>query len=142
MNHYDESVTSRSPGVRPELTSESHGHASTQFRHPTCPHTSPKSRRTQCSFENQPISISIYFYLQSCAQGNGKGGSEHGILSEVTLDQTPRMTLYTTRCGKEGWLATTINQDNLTFQDITFLCISINLAINQYNELSRCQAND
>ena len=49
-------------------------------------------------------------------------GVSMGILSEVTLDQSPRMTLYTTRCGKEGWLATTINQCNLTFQASIFLC--------------------
>ncbi|KAF3542481.1 hypothetical protein DY000_02002632 [Brassica cretica] len=35
-------------------------------------------------------------------------GMSNGLLSEVTLDQLACMTLYTTLCGNQGWLATTI----------------------------------
>ncbi|CAG7897133.1 unnamed protein product, partial [Brassica rapa] len=38
-------------------------------------------------------------YGHSCAQGNGNGGMSNKLLSEVTLDQPARMTLYTTLCG-------------------------------------------
>nr|VDD24686.1 unnamed protein product [Brassica oleracea] len=38
-------------------------------------------------------------YRHSCAQGNGKGGMSNKLLSEATLDQPARMTLYTTLCG-------------------------------------------
>ncbi|KAL0672391.1 hypothetical protein Bca4012_000371 [Brassica carinata] len=33
-----------------------------------------------------------------CAQRNGKGGISNKLLSEVTLHQPARMTLYTTLC--------------------------------------------
>ncbi|WZZ31065.1 hypothetical protein YC2023_014466 [Brassica napus] len=54
------------------------------------------------SFRQPYVSLtptSIYFYLQSCAQGNGNGGVSNKLLSEVALDQPARMTLYTTLCG-------------------------------------------
>ncbi|WZZ71142.1 hypothetical protein YC2023_082512 [Brassica napus] len=38
-------------------------------------------------------------WTRSCAQGKGKGGMSNKLLSEVTLDQPARMTLYTTLCG-------------------------------------------
>ncbi|WZZ20547.1 hypothetical protein YC2023_121934 [Brassica napus] len=38
-------------------------------------------------------------YGHSCAQRNGKGGMSNKFLSEVTLDQPARTTLYTTLCG-------------------------------------------
>nr|VDD65022.1 unnamed protein product [Brassica oleracea] len=38
-------------------------------------------------------------YGHSCAQGNGKVGMSNKLLSEMTLDQPARMTLYTTLCG-------------------------------------------
>ncbi|WZY87280.1 hypothetical protein YC2023_033664 [Brassica napus] len=62
----------RSPGVPPELSKGRYGHVSTHLDNPTCP---------------------------SCAQGNGNGGMSNKLLSEVTLDQPARMTLYTTLCG-------------------------------------------
>ncbi|WZY87279.1 hypothetical protein YC2023_033663 [Brassica napus] len=63
---------SRSPGVPPELSKGRYGHVSTHLDNPTCP---------------------------SCAQGNGNEGVRNKLLSEVTLDQPARMTLYTTLCG-------------------------------------------
>ncbi|WZZ08135.1 hypothetical protein YC2023_094056 [Brassica napus] len=65
-------VTVRSPGVRPGLSKGRYGHVSTHLNNPTCP---------------------------SCTQGNGNGGMSNKLLSEVTLDQPARMTLYTTLCG-------------------------------------------
>ncbi|KAG5388484.1 hypothetical protein IGI04_030025, partial [Brassica rapa subsp. trilocularis] len=59
----------RSPGVPPELSKGRYGHVSTHLDNPTCP---------------------------SCAQGNGNEGVSNKLLSEVTLDQPARMTLYTT----------------------------------------------
>ncbi|WZZ20446.1 hypothetical protein YC2023_121833 [Brassica napus] len=41
-------------------------------------------------------------YGHSSAHGNGKGGISNKLLSEVTLDQPARMTLYTTLCGNKG----------------------------------------
>ncbi|WZZ10390.1 hypothetical protein YC2023_096311 [Brassica napus] len=51
-------------------------------------------------FENTVTPTSIYFYLQSCAQGKMEmEGVSNKLLSEVALDQPARMTLYTTLCG-------------------------------------------
>ncbi|WZY94916.1 hypothetical protein YC2023_067245 [Brassica napus] len=92
-------VTARSPGVRQGLSKGRYGHVSTHLDNPTCPVTGPESRRAQNLLGNTVTPTSIYFYLQSCVQGNGNGGVSNKLLSEVALDLPARMTLYTTLCG-------------------------------------------
>ncbi|KAG5384269.1 hypothetical protein IGI04_035739 [Brassica rapa subsp. trilocularis] len=41
----------------------------------------PKSRRTHNLLSNTVIPTSIYFYLQFCAQENGKGGMSNKLLT-------------------------------------------------------------
>ncbi|KAG5375874.1 hypothetical protein IGI04_040470 [Brassica rapa subsp. trilocularis] len=120
-------VTARSSGVRPRLSKGRYGHVSTHLDNPTCPSSAHGNGKGGISNKllriltrsdttcNGPIlwrptgvieralwtfpPTSIYFYLKSCAQENGKGGMSNKLLSEVTLDQPARMTLYTTLCG-------------------------------------------
>ncbi|WZY91748.1 hypothetical protein YC2023_064077 [Brassica napus] len=87
-------VTTRSPGVRPGLSKGRYGHTTLRV-----PLLVPRDERITF-FENTVTPTSIYFYLQSCAQGKMEmEGVSNKLLSEVALDQPARMTLYTTLCG-------------------------------------------
>ncbi|KAF2563482.1 hypothetical protein F2Q70_00015479 [Brassica cretica] len=58
-----------------------------------------KGRARRLGFLVSGNSLQSFALVSSCAQGNGNGGVSNKLLSEVALDQSARMTLYTTLCG-------------------------------------------
>ena len=56
----------------------------------------------------------------------------------IGITQPPHMTLYTTRWGKEGWLANTIINATYSFLSSTFYMHFYQPNVKSHNELSHC----
>ncbi|WZZ81110.1 hypothetical protein YC2023_101682 [Brassica napus] len=90
------SVTPRFPGVRPGYRKRGYGHVSTHLYNPTCSVT-VDGRINFFEIPSHP-----YPYTSTYSPAHREMEREemsNKLLSEVTLDQPARMTLYTTLCG-------------------------------------------